>query len=310
MFDTNAISKSSARQPDIDLLIKRGCKPLYSQTTGEPYKLVLNQPKNSHEPRITISKNHYKELWIFKSEVSVPAWLHGSNLYLPDESDIERYFSMLTDYVGDNIGVRFNARIERVTRIDVTRDIQTGEGRVLPIIAEINKMRIPKYDWRPFNDTTASFHNKGKVKNKRYDFYSKFHEVAAKHGSLTEIEMSKDLLRIEVPHKNNVAVYNLAKSLKYPNHNAQTILTRETHERVINQTMKLFNIERFLESENSSVENLFNAYDSLTAFRLTGHLYLKSQYGADYGELPFINVTKRTIKEYERLCVKAGSLSI
>jgi hypothetical protein len=310
MFDTNAISKTMARPPDIDLLIKKGCKPLFSQTTGEPYKLVLNPPKNSHEPRITISKNHYKDLWIIKPEVSIPAWLHGLNLYLPDESDIERYFSMLPDYVGDNIGVKFNARIERVTRLDVTRDIQVGDDRVLAIIAEINKMRIPKYDWRPFNDTTASFHNKGKVKNKRYDFYSKFHEVAAKNGSLAELEMSKDLLRIEVPHKNNAAVYNLAKSLKYPNHNAQTILTRETYEKVIDQAMKLFNIQRFLENEISSVENLFNTYDSLTAYRLTGHLYLKSKYGADYGKLPFINVKERTIKEYEKLCVKAGSLSI
>jgi hypothetical protein len=310
MFDSNAISKTMARLPDIDLLTKKGCKPVFSQTTGEPYKLVLNPPKNSHEPRITISKNPYKELWIIKPEVSIPAWLYGSNLYLPDESDIETYLSMLSDYVGDNIGVKFDARIERVTRVDVTRDIQVGEDRVLPIIAEINKMRIPKYDWRPFNDTTASFDNKGKVKNKRYSNYSKFHEVAARNGSPDELEMAKGLLRMEVQHKNNAAVYNLAKSLKYPNHNAQTILTRETSEKVINQAMKLFKIEQFLENENSSIENLFNTYDSLTAFRLTGHLYLKSIYGAEYGKLPFINVKERTIKEYEKLCVKAGSLSI
>jgi hypothetical protein len=310
VYDTTAISKTAARLPNIDLLIKKGCKPFFSQTTGEPYKLVLNPQKGTHAPRITISKNHYKELWITKAEVSIPAWMYGSNLHLPEERDIKTFFSMLSEFIGDNIGEKFNARIERVTRVDVTRDINAGEGRVLPILAEINKIRLTKYDWLPFNDTTASFVNKGKVKNKRYSIYSKFHEVANKNGSQDELEMAKGLLRIEVQHKNNAAVYNLAKSLKYPNHNAKTILTRQTYKRVIEKTMKLFKIKQFLENETSSVENLFNTYDSLTAFRLTGHLYLKSQYGADYSELPFIKVKKRTIKEYEKLCAKTGSSSI
>lgn len=258
---------------------------------------------------MTISESP-KAFWIIKAEVSIPDWLHGSNLFLPDENDMKVFFNRLSQFVGDNTGIRFNADSERVTRVDITRDFQTGEAKVMSKIAALKQIRLAKYDWRPINDTGIYYVNRGKKKNKKYSVYSKYHDLTDKNRSIEELELAKGILRLEIQHKENTAVSNLAKSLKYPNHNANYILTRETSEKVIQKAMKLFPFESMPESQNSSNENLFNSYDSLTAYRLTGHLYLKSIYGVNYSELPFIKVSERTVKKYDKECVKADVLSL
>ncbi len=309
MFDTVAISRTFIHKPNFDLLENNGCKLFFSKYTGEPYKLVLNDNKGAKQPRLTISESP-KAFWIIKAEVSIPDWLYDSNLFLPNENDMKVFFKRLSHFVGDNTGIKFNAASERVTRADITRDFQRDEGKVLSKLATINQVRLAKYDWRPFNDTGVYYVNKGKKKNKRYSVYSKYHDLAAKNRSANELDLAKGVLRLEIQHKDNTAVSNLAKSLKYPNHNANYILTRHTSEKVIEKAMKLFHLEPLRNSQNSPIENLFNCFDSLTAYRLTGHLYLKSIYGVNYFELPFITVSERTVKKYDKECVKVGVLSL
>lgn len=309
MFDTVAISRTFARSPDIDLLVKNGCKPFYSKYDGEPYKLVLNGLNGAKEPRLTISKSP-KALWIIKAEVSIGSWLFGSNLFLPDEKDINNFYLSLSDFVRYKTGIRFEAHLERTTRLDATRDFQIGESRVLSVLKELNNVDIPKYNRKPVNNTGVYFENKGKSKNKKYSIYSKYHDFLDKNASETELELAKGLLRLEVEHKDNRAVTNLAKSLKMPNHNAHCIMTRQTSEKVLDDAMKILNLEVLLNESNSKLENLAVSFDSSKPLTLAGHLLYKNKYGNNYGELPFINLSENTIKKYDRECAKAGVLSL
>lgn len=226
MFDTVAISRTSARSPDVDLLVRNGCKPFFGKYTGEPYKLVLNGEKGTKEPRLNFSKSPLG-YWILKAEVSIGAWLFGSNIHLPDEEDMNDFFSYLSDFVRYKTGIKFDAYLERATRLDVTRDFQIGESRVLSVLKELNNVDIPKYHRKPVDNTGVYFENKGKVKNKKYSVYSKFHDLLSKNADESELDLAKGLLRLEVEHKDNHAVSNLAKSLKMPNHNVNRIMTRE-----------------------------------------------------------------------------------
>ncbi len=309
MFDTVAISQTFARPPDMDLLVRNGCQAFYSRHTGEPYKLTLNGEKNAGEPRITINQSP-KGLWILKAEVSIGAWLFDSNIFLPEEKDMDFFFPMLSEYVGDKTGKKFDAGIERVTRADVTRDFQIDESQVLPVIAALGNINLPKYNRQMINNTGIYFENKGKSKNKKYCVYSKYHDLLNKNASPGELAKAKGLVRLEIQHKNNYAVTNLAKSLKLKNHNADHVLTRRVSETIIENTMKLLNFAPLLEKGNGQLEKLFQTFDSLTAVKLVGHLAVKSQFGADYGDLPFVTLTAKTIKGYDRQCAKAGVLSL
>ncbi len=138
MFDTVAISRTFARPPNVALLERNGCKPFFSRYNGEVYKLVLNGEIGAKEPRLTITGTP-KALWIIKAEVSIGAWMFGSNLHLPDESDMKEFFSMLSDFVRFKTDIKFDAHRERITRADATRDFNIGESKVLTTIKQVSK---------------------------------------------------------------------------------------------------------------------------------------------------------------------------
>lgn len=309
MFDTVAISSTFARSPNIDLLIKNDCKVFFSKYTSEPYKLVLNGEKDAKEPRLTISKTP-KGLWVIKAEVSIGAWMFGSNLFLPNEKDMQEFFPMMSDFAGYKTDIKFDARRGRVTRADPTRDFQIGESKVLSVLKELSNFEIPKYNRKPINNTGVYFENKGKIKNKKYSIYSKYHELKEKKADETEIDLARGILRLSVEHKDNRAVANLSKSLNLPDHNANHILTAEVSEKIIADAINLLAIESLIKQEDSTLEKLAKNFDVSKPLTLAGHLAYKSEYGLDYWKLPFINLSEETIKKYERECAKTGILSL
>lgn len=281
----------------------------FSVNIQEPYKLVLNGETSAKEPRLTISKSP-KGFWIIKAEVSIGAWMFGSNLFLPDQNDMKQFFPMLSDFVRFKTGIKFDARRERVTRADPTRDFQLEESKVLSVLKKLSNVEIPKYNRKPINNTGVYFENKGKIKNKKYSIYSKYHDLLDKKAEETEIELARGILRLGIEHKDNRAVANLSKSLNFPDHNADHILTREVSETVIEDAMNLLTFESLINRNDSALEKLGETFDSSKPLTLAGHLLYKSKYGLDYGKLPFINLSENTIKKYDRECAKTGISSL
>lgn len=296
--------------PNIELLIENGCKPFYDKY-GEAYKLVLNGKPGTKEPRLTITRSQ-KGFWRLEAEVSIGAWLFNSNLFLPNENDLERFFSDLSDFIFFKTGIRFDVYIERATILDVTRDFQLdSESKVLSVLKQLNGVVIPKYNRRPFNDTSVYWENKGADKNKIYKVYSKQHDFINKGASIEEIELAKGVLRLEIHHGDNRAVTNLAKSLKLSENRAGKLITRETSEKVIHGAMKRLSLDSLLNNRpDSNLETLALNYASSMPLILAGHLAYKAQYGAEYYKLPFINLSEETVRGYERKCAKTGSLSL
>jgi hypothetical protein len=311
VFDTVAITGGFRTLPDIDLLEKNGCKLFFNQN-GEVYKIVLNGEIGAKEPRLTITKSRYGFYWRLEAEVSIGAWLFGSNIYLPSENDLPIFLSLLSDFIYFKIGIRLKINECRITILDATRDFKLEtKSRVTSIIKELSYLEIPKYDRRPFNDTSVYFENKGKVTNKIYKIYDKQHERIKNGASQEEIALAEGVLRLEIHHGDNRAVSNLAKSLRLPDHNAGTILTKETSESVINDAMKLLGLEQLLNNNSDSkLITLAQNFDKAMPLILAGHSLYKTTFGHNYREELGINLSDDTIKGYERLCVKTGILSL
>lgn len=309
MYDSVAISMSFTSQPNIGLLLENGCKPFYSHYNGEVYKLVLNGEPGAKEPRLTISKTP-KAYWIIKAEVSIGAWMFGSNLFLPNERNMKEFFLTLSDFVRFKTGIKFDAHKGRVTRADATRDFQLGESKVLSVIKLLNNVEIPKYHRKPIDNTGVYFENKGQKKNKKYSIYSKYHDLLNKKASETEIELARGILRFGVEFKNNRAVSNLAKSLRLPNHTAEQILTPEVSEAVIQKAMELLTFESLLNEDDSTLEKLAKRFKKSMALTLAGHLMYKEKFGPDYGEVLDMNLSKNTVRKYDREYAKTVSLSL
>lgn len=310
MIDTFQISKTFARPPNQTELAKNGWKPLRDKHTGAPTALCYNSAKGEHAPRLTLSRTR-NDLWIVRAEVSPGAWLHGSNLHLPHEDELQSVFDTLSAHVEDKSGIVFDARAARVTRADFTNDFQVGENSVLPIIAKYARFVLPKYHRVCYDETSVYFKNSlkpGKL-TKQFKIYSKYHDLLNKIQNAAEIEKAKGLVRLEVSHL-KAAVNRLAKSFELPNHYAHSILTKETSEKVIADAMKRLHFDSFIKPENSKIEKLFEICDSSSAFGRIGFLYLRDQYGEDFSKLPFINISPKTLKRYQDDCNKAGICSL
>ena len=306
MFDTFQISKTFARPPNKSEIANNGWKPLLNQHTGELTTFCLNSAKGKGEPRLTLSKNR-NDYWIIRAEVSLGSWLHGSNLHLPNESELNHGLDLLSEYVESKSGIVFDAHTERVSRVDFTRDFQVGENAVIPIIAKFAKFNLPRYKRICFDETTVYFKNAGKERTKEFKIYSKYHEMSAKGKS--DAESAKGILRLEILYRKS-AVNRLAKSLKLKSHHANYILTKETSERVIEKAAKQLHFDSLLNNEPLNIENLFKHYGAGAGLKYIGFLYLRDKYGEDISKLPFMDVSRKTLKRYLDDCKKAGILSL
>lgn len=306
MIDTFQISKTFARSPNQGELEREGWKPLMDKLTGAPTALCLNS--KSGEPRLTLSQNR-NEYWIIRAEVSLGSWLHDSNLYLPDETELFQGLDLLSEYVERKSGIVFDAHTERVSRVDFTRDFQVGESAVIPIIAKFGKIQLPRYKRICFDDTSVYFRNVAKQRTKDFLIYSKYHERLSKSADKVEIEAAKGLIRLENSFRKS-GVARLAQSLKLKSHHANHILLKETSERVIQGAMKRLHFENLMNAEKSNLKSLFELCGATAVFSRIGFLYMKEKFGDDFAELPFVEASPKTLKRYADDCRRAGVMSL
>src|SRR5947209_2306579 len=156
MIDTVAIKHSLARPPTEEHLYLLDWQPRYDVRSGTIRGYVLNEPKGSVEPRLTLWPTPKME-WHLKAEGSLPKLLRGANIPLLDESEIESSLQLFAASVEKRSGVRFDLDNSLVCRVDFARDIHVGESEIVPTITKLARVQIPRYDRTQYNDTSLVF---------------------------------------------------------------------------------------------------------------------------------------------------------
>lgn len=164
MLDTIALIQRIARPPDFNELQELGWKPRHQVIDGGIKNFVLNGREES-APRLTFSRSP-DAMWHLRAEVSVPAWLHGTNLKLPNEDEVETALKKLSTFVSERFPEYFNAYTAQVCRVDFTRDFNVGAENVTELIRRTAKVQMPRYLRQVFDDKTVYFSSSGKHKNK------------------------------------------------------------------------------------------------------------------------------------------------
>lgn len=305
-IDTFQVADTFLRLPDEKCLLKYDWKFTRNKFSGEIETFYRNGEKGEFAPRLTISKG-YSGVWNVYAEVSPSAWINGSNIDLMNESDFLVSLELLTEYVSDLSGYRFDTMEARVSRVDFTRNFYVGESAVLPIIKKYSHFNLPRYLPRPY-PTSIYFETTGKHKNKIYKLYSKYDERLGKSKNPIELESSEGIIRLEIQHK-KAAVNNLAKSLKLGSNKARVVLTEITAMQAIDDAMKRLRFSDLFNAESQSIKTLIKAYNGTTAMNLIGLLYLESKFG-DVSTISDLNISAKTVKRYRDKCHKVGVLSL
>lgn len=154
-------------------------------------------------------------------ELSLAKYHSNSGLGIQTDADIDYVFDDIEFIINQLIGVKFNPRTAKVSRIDVNADFPVGEDR---IHSYLNVLSRPSSRFTPagFGDTTKQFHNK----SRKLIVYGKYNEVEnqVKKGRATtdDLNAARGLLRVEIGLRKS-PINRLAKKLNVPAEASQLI---------------------------------------------------------------------------------------
>jgi hypothetical protein len=310
MIDTVAIKHCLVRPPTEDHLCSLGWQPRFHRRGGTICAFVLNEPKGSSEPRLTLSLTPQME-WHFKAEASLPRLLHGANVPLLEETEIESSLRLLSASVERRSGMRFEPDDALVCRVDFARDFHTGEGEIVPTIANLMRVQIPRYDRTQHNDTTVVFTPRGENKSKRISVYGKLAEVMRRNGSEEEQNDARGILRLEVGLRTKAITY-LARQrrLNLPGREARHILTRSVANEVLEDAMKKLQFAAVEQSTDDVTEKLLTYFGTSRTKNLLGFLELRRKYGEALSTHKELNYPRRTYFRDLADCRRAGVLPL
>lgn len=311
LFDTVALSRDSHLRPNRKILEKFDAQYYPKGASIEDCrKVVVNPPPHSHQPRITISRRN--NLYYFRPEVSIGAWLYGSNLHLPTTDDLPEFYEKLDHFVGERTGMVMNSKTARTARIDFTRDFRFEPASVNHIIEQYRQFRLPRRDTTLINGTTVNFDSRSlrRTRQRQTSIYSKYHEMASKGADPEELEMSVGLIRLEDKYLTNRAVSDLARTHRLPDHNAQHILTDTLYESVIGKLVSRLGLDTVGCSHAARVRSLFEAVGATVGGRTLVHLALERTIGKNYYTDPMFGASERTAKERSNLATNHGLIAL
>lgn len=305
MFDTIAIKHYLARPPTEDALHSLGWLMRFNKYDGRTCAFIRNE-QDSTEPRLTLSLNP-KSQWHLKAEASLSKLLRGVNVPLLGESEIETSLRLLATKVEEKIGIKFDPNTALVCRADFARDLYVGETAVVPIIAKLMRVQIPRYDRTLRNDESVVFTPKGASKGKRISVYDKLAEVIQRNGSEEEQRNARGILRLEVGLKTKAITY-LTRQLKLPNREAQHIMTREVADYVLQDALQKLQFDAIDSNATEVIQKLISEFGTSRAKNLLGFMEIKKQFGEEFYKDETLNYSRRTYFRDLADCRKAGVL--
>lgn len=236
MNDTIKIAHLIPGMPSSDGLIRRGWREFFDKFTGKHNGWFYKERDGSRFPFLHIFTAP-DGITYLSVRTSLPAFIFGSNVCLPNQTQVDRALDDLSDYVTARIDFGFNAKTALVWEVHFTKDFYVGEYLMSQVLLNLAEMNIPRFKRGGYGDTTLYFHSKGKGKEKdkprTIGIYDKQQDCIVKGFSKADIQKAEGMMRVEFRYKNPDAVRRLVQKLKLPNREAQTILTQDISDFVL-----------------------------------------------------------------------------
>lgn len=306
MNDTIKIAHLCSRIPDLEDLRVRGLHEKPNRTGKDKYWVYQ---ENGAFPYLSLFTAPDGKVYL-SVRVSMPKFLFGSNLDLPNQEGIRQGLSKLSEYVTEKSGLEFDAKTAIVWEVHFTKDFFVGEYRMKQVISKLSAMNIPRFDKAQHSESTLYFHSKGtgKISNKPRTIciYDKHKERLSISASANDIEQSKGILRLEFRYKKTNVVKTLVKKLHLPNREAQTILTESVSNIVLDS------VERQILSllEESSSENpiikLRGNFSKRRTDTLISHLAHLHYFGSKYYKIESLRMLESAFYKNQKDCRDAG----
>jgi hypothetical protein len=265
----------------LDLQFSRTCSH-DGRDCQHPARWKLNPPKVAATlPRLTWNTapngNDY-----LSAIVSIPKLLFESNVEMVEnQRDINIALTAISRYVSETANTDFEASAANVMRVDYCHNWKLTPVEVCEYLRVLGNASVSRMTRHVIDTNTVQFSNASKA----VVFYDKLQEVISRlrvgKASNREITASVGVLRFEKRFLNYRACERLASTLGLPNRRAESLLSIDVAEFVMNETIKELGLDKSLESGDVRLDRLIEAYGPKRASGLAGFLAFCDSYGAD-----------------------------
>ncbi len=234
MIDTIKISHLYLKIPCDGELERRGWRKNFNKNTGSITSWFYKEINQS--PYLSLFVAPDAKVYL-STTVSLPAFIFGSNVRLPNEQEIKNGLDLLSEYVMEKSGLEFDAQMAMVWEVHFTKDYFVGEVAMRQVISKLSEMNIPRFDRGGYGDSTLYFHSKGTGKQahkpRTICIYDKHEDCLKKSFSKSDIQQAEGMMRLEFRYKTTDAVKRLVKAFQLPNRKARTIFTQVVSDAVL-----------------------------------------------------------------------------
>lgn len=313
MIDSIKIAHPLLKPLCSEELISRGWQPHFDEYTGKKMGWFYGEKDERKYPYLHTFTAQDKVSYL-SAKVSLPAFIFGSNVQLPNQAEVNQALEDLSAYITEKSGIDFDARTAIVWEAHFTKDFSVGEYAMRRIITKLSEMNIPKFNKGKYSQTTLYFHSKGggreKNKPRTICIYDKHSDCVNKSFSNEDIRKASGMLRLEFRYKTPSAIKRLVKRQNLPNREAQTILTEEISTFLLDPIEKQILLLLEDTDEQDRIFTLTKIYGKRRTAALIQYLTYLNCFGEEFYKLKSLNYSRSAYYECQKDCRAAGIFSL
>ena len=308
MIDTIKISHLILKAPNPEKLEQLGWRKLFDKITGLRSSWFYKEDGNQH-PYLSLFIAPDAKVYL-SATVSLPAFIFGSNVRLPNQHEITQALESLSRYVSERSGLEFDALTAIVWEAHFTKDYFVGEVAMRHVISKLAEMNIPRFSKGRYSETTLYFHSKGAGKQDQKPrticIYDKHEDCINKSFSKSDTSQAEGMMRLEFRYKTTDAVKRLVKGFQLSNRQAQTVLTESVSNAALasieEQILLLF------EETNSQdcIISLTEKYGKRRTASLIQFLVYQHLYKDQFYKIKALDFSRSAYYNCQRDCREAG----
>ena len=237
---------------------------------------------------------------------SIPKLLYENNLVEINESDIEKFFTIVHNRIKELFHVEVHKDDWQVHRLDFCKNFKMESSKqVTQYIHNLSKIILPRKTTITYNNETVIYKNK----SQSIQFYDKYKEMMKRKADYSLLEQAKNILRFEIQCRKDILKQYSSKR------KAVDLLTKEMYKLIMNETLELINSKlELIQDEYEISPNLFDLFGYSKLEKVFAFMYFLDEFGESflkpiysssyYNRKKILNEFKQAVEKKERMKLK------
>jgi hypothetical protein len=311
MLDSIKMAWIVGVKPAWDDLVTRGWSKQFDQSTGRFRSWFFKEKKGTGIPYLAMftAPDGTVYLTVF---VSLPAFVFGSNVRLPNQNETNEGLVKLARYVASKSGISFDLDAAFVWEIHFTMDLPIGEALIFQTLEHISRMPVKGFTKGRYHDSTVYYHSLGPEKTREKPrticIYDKRSDSISKRCPREEVDAAGGILRVEYRYNNRASVKRLLSSLRSKEKIVREIdiLTEGVSKEVLKPIENQIDELRLRDFAEDPLIGLMRKYGARRARTLYTFLNCLQRYGEGFHKLHDLGFSRSSYYACLKDCRAAG----